>query len=69
MENLAAMVFQRFFPSLYNLSQIAPVQPDFNRAPQRPRHDPKQRKGKMSAPHAFDQCEACQQGWCFPANM
>ncbi len=67
MRNLAKFVFETYFPDMINnvdLENPKPVQNDVKQS-RLVRHDPTQRKGKMSAPHNREFCEACRRGLCF----
>jgi len=67
MRNLAKCVFETYFPDMINnvdLENPKPVQNDVKQS-RLVRHDPTQRKGKMSAPHVRKSCEACQLGFCY----
>lgn len=71
MENLANVIYKTYFPG-----QFTPIQNASNeeatavvsRRSMGPYHNPKQRKGKMNAPHNPQLCEACMRGLCFPST-
>ncbi|CAF1336007.1 unnamed protein product [Rotaria sordida] len=71
MKNLAMIIFQSYFPDMMNsvnFDNKELVQNDTTRSRQFP-HDSTQRKGKMSAPHLKEHCEACQHGLCFTGKQ
>ena len=72
MENLANDIYTRYFPSLVGSldnSQQEHMYSASNQMSRHANHDPKQRKGKMSAAHDRNLCEACRRGLCFPSNV
>ncbi|CAF3392036.1 unnamed protein product [Rotaria socialis] len=67
MKNFACVFYENYYPDMLDdpyLQNAGLVQNDQLPASVK-RHDPYQRKGKMSAPHVKEYCEACRHGICF----
>lgn len=72
MAELTQDLFGRFFPNL-----LPTIQSSLNAEPttmaarsgRSIHYNPKQRKGKMSAPHDSARCSACKNGLCFPQQF
>jgi len=67
MKNFACVFYDTYYPDmLYDpyLQNAGLVQNDQLPVSAK-HHDPHQRKGKMSAPHVKEYCEACRHGICF----
>ncbi|UJR34113.1 hypothetical protein I4U23_021520 [Adineta vaga] len=62
MKNLFDSILAIYFPWMVDFDLENTIE---NQSFQRPRHDPKQRKGAMRAQHNRNLCEACRVGACF----
>lgn len=67
MKYLAYVIFTRYYPNMLNdpCLEKTGIEDHLSKSFTPKRHDPAQRKGKMSARHNSQHCEACHRGVCF----